>query len=271
MRFLFIVYILFCIQSNLISRDFEVKIYSETNAGITDFLVDNDEYFPVTIEFEFDLKNMKSTLGAHFTVVVPAKTMKHVVTKLTVDDAKKVYGYKVKTGLTMGDINASVDMGFVYELPYQVGSTYKVFQGYNGKITHKGENALDFSMAVGDVITASRDGIVVEVVQKNSRTCFDPECVKYNNFILILHSDGSFAEYTHIMKDGSLVQAGDTIAIGEQIGYSGKVGYASGPHLHFEVYVPSKRGKKTLKTLFRTENETSELLVEGKSYIRVKN
>ncbi len=80
MRFLFIVYLLSCIQSNLISRDFEVKVYSETNAGVTEFFVDNDEYFPVTIEFEFDLKNMKSTLGAHFTVVVPEKARKQLLT-----------------------------------------------------------------------------------------------------------------------------------------------------------------------------------------------
>ncbi len=271
MRFLFIIYIFSCIQSDLFSQNLEVKVYSESNAGLTEVFVDNDEYSPITIEFDFDLKNMKSTLGAKFSIVVPAKSMKYAATKLSVDDARKVYGYKLKNAMFRGDFNASVDKGFVYELPYEIGSTYKVFQGYNGKMTHKGENALDFSMAVGDIITASREGIVVEVVQENSRTCFDPECVKYNNYILILHGDGSFAEYTHIKKDGSFVQAGDTVSVGEQIGYSGKVGYASGPHLHFEVYVPTKRGKQTLKTLFRTENKTPELLQEGKSYIRIKN
>lgn len=251
--------------------EYNVRIYSEKENGEVRYYIDNNEWCPVSVVFDFELKNMKSSKGPQFTVVIPAQSSKYPVTTLKPYKENELYGFKYKTTIILGNVHAVHDQGYVYELPFPPGKTYKVFQGYNGRFSHVGQNALDFSMAVGDSVLAARSGVVVDVVQHNHQSCMDPGCEKFNNYILVYHEDGTFGEYAHIRKDGSLVMPGDSISAGCAIALSGDVGFTSGPHLHFIVYLPGKKGKKSVKTLFRTQNNTPEYLVEGASYYRTKN
>lgn len=74
------------------------------------------------------------------------------------------------------------------------------------------------------------------------------ECAKYNNYIVIFHSDGTFAEYRHIKMNGSMVKVGDRVEIGQLIAESGNVGYSKRPHLHFAVYLQKLKKTEKLKT-----------------------
>jgi murein DD-endopeptidase MepM/ murein hydrolase activator NlpD len=56
------------------------------------------------------------------------------------------------------------------------------------------------------------------------------------NHIIIMHNDGTFAIYNHLMRYGVSVNVGDKVKKGYPIGYSGNTGYSSGPHLHFAVF-----------------------------------
>jgi hypothetical protein len=62
-----------------------------------------------------------------------------------------------------------------------------------------------------------------------------------NNFIWIEHPNGEWTKYSH-MRTGSVAanghQVGDFVQAGEALGIEGQIGFASGPHLHFEVAVP---------------------------------
>ena len=57
----------------------------------------------------------------------------------------------------------------------------------------------------------------------------------YGNYVKIDHHYGVITLYGHMEK--TAVKAGDHVARGQVIGYSGSSGVATGPHLHFEVRV----------------------------------
>jgi murein DD-endopeptidase MepM/ murein hydrolase activator NlpD len=150
------------------------------------------------------------------------------------------------------------DAAFKYYLPFKKGGNYSVSQGYQGSVSHQNRFALDFSMPVGTDVLAAREGIVSVVVQNNSRGCASKDCAEYENFILVNHSDGSFAKYAHIKQNGALVKPGDSVSSGQHIAYSGDVGWTSEASLHFEVFVLKDSKEKTLKTNF--------LLGDGSDY-----
>ena len=250
------------------AQELNISIYPSNSGDQIEIYVDNEEWSPVSVIFEFDLKNMKSASGVKFTKVIPARSGKTLATTLSQLKATEVYGYKFKNTSIRGDVVMAKDTDFEYDLPYPKGKTYKIYQGYNGAQTHKGVNALDFSMKIGDDIAAVRSGIVAVVVDHNSKRCLKPECEQYNNHIMILHDDGTFSDYAHIRKGGSMVGIGDSVVAGQIIAESGDVGYAAGPHLHFSVLIPTAKGFKTIRTRFRTGDGTVEMLKEGVEYSR---
>ncbi|MEO0900026.1 MAG: M23 family metallopeptidase [Bacteroidota bacterium] len=170
---------------------------------------------------------------------------------------------------------ANLDIGFNYNwyevrltdslpelrVPFRSGKAYKIMQGYHGSFSHNSDYsryALDFTIPVGDTVNAAWDGYVVGVTQGHSRGGNDRRLRDYSNFVTIYHPDyGVYTQYVHIMKDGALVEIGDTVSMGQAVGLSGLVGFTSAPHLHFNVVakdsfdqklksIPAKFGK-TLK------------------------
>ena len=57
----------------------------------------------------------------------------------------------------------------------------------------------------------------------------------YGNCVIINHGNGVSTLYGHM--SAILVNAGDTVAQGEQIGRVGSTGNSTGPHLHFEILI----------------------------------
>ena len=57
----------------------------------------------------------------------------------------------------------------------------------------------------------------------------------YGNTIVIDHGGGMTTLYGHM--DGFATSAGQTVSIGQVIGYVGNTGFSQGPHLHFEVRI----------------------------------
>ena len=84
-------------------------------------------------------------------------------------------------------------------------------------------------------VIAAAPGTIVNKVDGN----FDKNCVGSGtaNYIIVQHADGSVALYWH-MKKNSLTSkiVGQTVVAGEYLGQVGSSGYATGPHLHFEVW-----------------------------------
>lgn len=114
-------------------------------------------------------------------------------------------------------------------------------------------------MPEGEKVCAARSGQVVELKKDSDKGGFDKKFLNDCNFVRIEHGDGTVAMYGHLQKDGVLVALGDLVFAGQPIGLSGHTGFASGPHLHFEV----NRGVKTIP--FRHAEFSGEP-VEGRKY-----
>jgi murein DD-endopeptidase MepM/ murein hydrolase activator NlpD len=99
-------------------------------------------------------------------------------------------------------------------------------QVYNGR----GHNAIDLAASDGTPIKAALGG----VVKGTGNTDSQRGCYSYGKWVLIEHPNGLSTLYAHLSVIG--VTVGQSVTSGQVIGYSGRTGYATGPHLHFGVY-----------------------------------
>ncbi|OGY99622.1 MAG: hypothetical protein A2945_03180 [Candidatus Liptonbacteria bacterium RIFCSPLOWO2_01_FULL_52_25] len=106
------------------------------------------------------------------------------------------------------------------------GATEFAKNGYKGKW----HNGVDFGVPLGTSILASEEGTVLAVGNQDSY-CYRGA---YGKFVVIEHKNNLTTLYAHLSQYG--VKKGDVVKRGQVIGYSGKTGYATGPHLHFTVF-----------------------------------
>lgn len=87
---------------------------------------------------------------------------------------------------------------------------------------HKG---IDVASPPGTAILAPADGVVIFTGAKDG----------FGNFIMIAHGFGVVTGYGHNAQN--MVQIGQRVARGEQIGTVGMTGRTTGPHVHYEVFL----------------------------------
>lgn len=254
------------------STDWDIRFYHEMKDGQAFVYADNSEFAPMSAEFKFTLENMTTSLKDGSTVIIPPQAKKVLVSTLTPVKPKSSIAFRYSMGINIGNtLQHEYDQNHVYQLPFAAGKTQKIFQGYHGKFSHQNVKALDFDLKEGEEVYAARGGVVVEMVEHHNRSCAQLNCAKYNNKIVIMHEDGTFADYSHLKLNGSAVKKGDSVKVGQLIGYSGSTGFATGPHLHFGVYLPRIDGSRDyIETKFQTAASPAELLTEGRSYQRKK-
>ncbi len=228
----------------------------------------NKNFYPVTVELTLDLDNMRASRKGKIIDVLKANDEKSLVS-LSVADKSEKYGVKYNYTYYMGSIFAKHDDRYAYRLPFRKGASFVLDQGYNGAFSHTDDvrYALDFNMDEGTPVYASRNGVVARTVSKHDKGGSTREYMEFSNNITILHEDGTFADYSHLRKNGVLVKEGQRVKAGQHIGYSGSTGFATGPHLHFAVKKAVKGGQfVTIPVKFQTTEGIVSELEEGKSY-----
>lgn len=228
--------------------------------------IENIWMCPYTVEFDAELTNVRTDQRLPLRVVVPAGTRMELLRLIPKPYTR--WGYRYNYNYYMGDaVNARHDDNYVYQLPFEQNALFTVGQGYNGEFSHRGEKALDFVMPVGTPVHAARGGVVIKVRSDSNRGCASESCRDDGNFLLIYHEDGSIANYAHFKFRGIVVREGDVVNRGQLIGYSGNTGWSSGPHLHFQVYLPGFGNKRTsVTTYFQTSTSERTLLREKQAY-----
>ena len=247
----------------------EARLYAEQDEFEFKVYADNSEFCPVSIKVDFDAINMGIEGGNHKTYVVPAREEKVLITKLTITDRKKAAKFNYSYTTNYGDINLNNTDEFIYDLPFRKSQKFKVMQGYNGTFSHADKYALDFEMPLGTEIMTMREGIVIEVIDLNSKTCPEKECVEFNNQIIVYHPDGTFAEYVHIKQNSSKVRKGESVVKGQVIAESGNVGWSTGPHLHISIFKQKLAERNTIMTKFKIgDGSNAEYLIENNEYTK---
>ncbi|WP_455286564.1 M23 family metallopeptidase [Cupriavidus necator] len=88
-------------------------------------------------------------------------------------------------------------------------------------IQHKG---VDYAAPTGTRVFATADGTVDFVGQQTG----------YGNIVILKHPDGYSTYYAHLSGFAG-IQPGQRIRQGQMIAYVGQTGWATGPHLHYEL------------------------------------
>ncbi len=105
-------------------------------------------------------------------------------------------------------------------------------QGYsNNGVYYCGHTGVDLAdNQSGGVVRAAANGVVVHAGYSN---------LGYGAMVRIQHllSDGTYmyTQYEHLLYGSITVNPGEVVSIGQTVGAVGSTGFASGPHLHFEV------------------------------------
>ncbi|MFY0601055.1 MAG: peptidoglycan DD-metalloendopeptidase family protein [Cyclobacteriaceae bacterium] len=231
-------------------------------------IIQNKTKLDQSVELDCKLDGMTASESLPKTQFVRAGAEAVFVT-LSPKDIYKAHSFGTSIRYVEGNVMAAHDDDFIYRLPYPKGKTYKVDQGYLGNKTHQNQYALDFNMNTGSEIAAIRDGVVSKVEDKNDRGCPSENCNPYNNYIIITHEDGSIADYSHLKKRGAKVKVGDQVKAGDIIGLSGATGWASGPHLHLEVYTVSWNKHKTIEAKYYLGKGEVGIPKEGMTYKKI--
>ncbi len=122
-----------------------------------------------------------------------------------------------------------------FSLPSQArqSTPYGIKRRINGVLNpdyfHKG---LDFAANTGGLVTSPEDGKVILTGYNSMGFVVNGNC------IFLDHGHGIVSAYLHLNQ--ILVKEGDLIKKGQLIGKVGSTGIASGPHLHWGIYVNGK-------------------------------
>lgn len=222
-----------------------------------------------TVRFPL-LDNLSSSVAPPARFVLPPMITRDIIVLTPIDPAKGTR-MKVSYQYAQGDPTA-IPEDRIYLFPYEHGTKWTVDQGWFGTTTHQGLHALDFNMEEGTEVHAMRDGVVVGFRKDSDRGGPGPEFEPWSNFVDIVHSDGTWAAYAHLKRDGVLVNTGQTVRAGEPIALSGKTGRASGPHLHVAVYRASwdEEAGTTVPTRFLGLDGEAVTPEEGRTYYAVR-
>ena len=159
---------------------------------------------------------------------------------------------------------------YEYQLPYSIGTSHRVVQGYGGLFSHRHIAAIDFEMPVGTHVFAAREGTIYSYKDNSDEGGFSSGFKNKANYIIVKHDDGSFGCYWHLQKNGVLIKSGHVLK-GEQIGISGATGLVLSPHLHFSV---KRQLNYQMNSFVRTKFKTTcgvMLLSNGETYERSKD
>ncbi len=225
-----------------------VRIYSrQSEQGGFHLLVDSEHVIPVYVYLDFGrLVNLEVEEDLPVgRLILPGSTGVRVATLVPTSRTGR-RGFDLSFSYARGNpATARHDDDHLYLLPFEHGTKHRITQGFNGSFTHFGENqfAVDFDLDEGTEVYAARSGQVVEVREDSTIGGPTVQYGQHANYILIEHSDGSFGNYVHLQPNGALVEVGDRVRAGQLIGYSGNTGRSSGPHLHFDVRLPTEDGK----------------------------
>jgi murein DD-endopeptidase MepM/ murein hydrolase activator NlpD len=210
-----------------------VCITTEDGPAGRDYQITNEEPVPVTVALTFrTVDNLDRPPGGRVERVIPPAS----------GDTIRIR--RVRPGPIVADLSVAIDLGssstqpddYLYASPFGGSAPRPLIQGFDGDETHLGSMryAIDIAMPGETPVFAARDGVVLLVQDGFTEGGTDPKFLERANLVVVAHSDGTMASYGHLSR-GLEVARGDSVGVGELLGWSGRTGFAGRPHLHFHV------------------------------------
>jgi murein DD-endopeptidase MepM/ murein hydrolase activator NlpD len=91
----------------------------------------------------------------------------------------------------------------------------------------RNHEGIDYAASAGSPVMAVGDGQVVRAGNAGG----------YGNLVEIAHGNGLVTRYAHLREFARGIRPGARVTQGQVVGFVGKTGLATGPHLHFEFRV----------------------------------
>ena len=120
-------------------------------------------------------------------------------------------------------------------------------------------NGTDFRAPSGSRIFAAADGVVTFVGYERKG---------YGRYVKIDHGLGRTTLYAHMSRITKNLRAGQKVERGDVIGYVGRTGLATGPHLHYELMFDGVQINPRTADLPDTENLTAFQVAQLKTIAR---
>ena len=269
---LFVLILFFAVLRNSFGADelpSTIRFIKEQTGDVISLRVKSDYVTEFTVTVEATLENTTASRPLPFTVESAGRSS-FVLVRFEPTDKRQRWHFEYHPYWQLGTPRVTTSNDADYAMPFGPGR-YVVMQGPRGTFSHNvgsgSENAVDWTVPEGTIVCAARDGRVVGVRQDSNIGGADRSLRGFANFVIIKHSDGTFAEYLHLQKDGVMVNIGDQVTTGQPIGLSGQTGFASKPHLHFDVFqaIDGKR-KVSLPFRLKTNHGTFTEFVRGQAY-----
>jgi murein DD-endopeptidase MepM/ murein hydrolase activator NlpD len=236
-------------------------------------IASSERLLDYNLTLAFQLENMKASEPLPYSHDVRGLNNAELLT-LHIVDTEQPWSYEFNDLWKNGTRGGVPDSHAVYRLPYASTESHALIQGYHGTFSHQSgtpnEYAYDFAMPIGTKVCAARSGVVVGLRQDSDVGGATEDFMHRDNYVIVRHSDGTYAEYRHLEKNGLLVVLGANVQTGQPIGLSGMTGFTTRPHVHFAVFrlVDTLHGveHESLPIAMRTQAGTPEALVEGIVY-----
>lgn len=145
---------------------------------------------------------------------------------------KEIFAYESELKLTVDKAKLPTNVPGVLQWPMD---NVRITQYFGATVDAKrlyvsgSHNGIDLGATDGTKIKSALSGSVWATGNTDAKA----GCYSYGKWILVKHGNGLSTLYAHLSAIS--VKEGDSVTTGDTLGFSGRTGYVTGPHLHFTV------------------------------------
>lgn len=148
----------------------------------------------------------------------------HRVYRYQTDDATTAFVHANGQGIAFVDLDKPLRIDAKITSPYG----WRIHPVFGDRRFHEG---VDFGAPKGTPVVATADGRVDDIGWRGN----------YGEYIRLEHDSSLSTAYAHLSGFARGLRKGSMVKRGQVIGYVGRTGVATGPHLYYEVIVAGKR------------------------------
>ena len=204
------------------SADYPVRVVMRGGDAGHQVVAENSGPAPITVYVSLTEGNFASDRTWPMTIVVPPNMTLPLGRVYPDDRTAGGYNFLFRYRYHFGRFDAIQDADAVYRLPFEDGRRFEVSQAYGGILTSHNNRAetfaVDFAMPIGAAVIAARAGVVIDVTLRYHEGGEDLRFLGKANTVVIVHDDGTVAEYAHLSPGPATVAVGQRVAAGEMLG-----------------------------------------------------